>query len=122
MTDQPAGDREELQKAIERSNTQRLRFAAEIRSGGRTRYVWRYALVRVWLPVAIAIAVGLTFLAPSTEPPAFGAAPSLVGWLAILLPAGTTIGVLWGFRMWRRFERHWFPLLDRASGDPAAPT
>jgi len=122
MSDDLINARRQLREAVERSNAARLRLAAEVRAGGRPRYVCRYALARLWLPAAAAAAAGFTLLAPTTEPPAFGSAPRLVAWLAIFLPLGAAIGVPWGLWMWRGFERHWFPLLDADSGGPGAGT
>ena len=110
----------ELRQAVHRVNELRLNQAARIRRDGKARYVWRNGLLRFWLPLGALAAVLLTLLVPGHRPPLLGGAPTLVGWLFILLPAGAVAGAAWGTWMWRLYERSWFTRLD-ARQDPTPP-
>ena len=106
---------------IDRMNADRLRRAAMNRAGGRARYVWRYSVLRLWLPMAVVATAVLAIWMPSWRAPLLGSVlPALVAWAVILLPLAVLVGLAWGRWMWRLFERHWFVHLD-AVEEPSRP-
>lgn len=99
---------------LERGRKLQLESAAVARSGGRLRYLVLRGAVQFG---GMFLALGLwasTTLAPGWAPPSFSdRIPEMVGRIAVLLPPAVTLGVVVAVRSWRRFERIWFPLLDR---------
>ncbi len=101
--------------------TQSQRRFLEIRSRGRTRYVWYFGVLRFGGFWTLLMGLVWFLLIPGYHPPLVPAAlPRLLGLLLFFLPFGALGGYVYGRWMWRIFERNTRKLTDEASDDDAA--
>lgn len=98
----------------------RVRQAATILAGGQARFVFRFAFLRLWLPMTVVAALLLSWLAPGLTPMKTLPFPPFLRWLGLLLPGAVIASAMWGRLTWPQYERYWRPRVEAAGRDGAA--
>ena len=92
----------------------RVRQAATILAGGQARFVFRFAFLRIWLPLTVVTAVLLSWVAPGLTPLKTLPFPPFLRWLGLLIPGAVIASVMWGRLTWPQYERYWRPRVEAA--------
>lgn len=87
----------------------RVRQAADILAGGERKYIFRFAFLRIWLPVTAVLSLLLGWLMPAFTPLKMLPLPPGLRWMGLLIPGAVIASVAWGRLMWRQYQAYWAP-------------
>lgn len=109
---------QKIAENLRRARELQLLTADRVRTGGRRRYLVMSGMVRIGLTLGMLSLLTAGILAPAWSPIDLGKSVSPgVSRLILFVPLGMIFGLAISVRLWRRFERVWFPLLP---SDPLA--